>query len=253
MRRTIGCVAALAAALLASTASMAATAPSGAKPAGQGMTWAQIAKLPDWSGVWDADWAGLFGAPQPQPTLTPDYAAKLKAYKDSQKNGENVQGAVANCLPPGIPGIMSQPYPLEFLFTPGKVTIVIEAYNQMRRVYTDGRGHPADPEPLWYGHSIGHWEGDTLVVDTVGFDPATDIGPGLHHSDRMHVVEKIRQVKDGRMEITTTIEDPEALAQPWTFTRAYIRHKDWDIKEYICEQNNHDAADDKGHASMRLN
>jgi len=244
-------VAALAVALMASAAAVQAAPASGA--AGQGMTWAQIAKLPDWSGVWDADWAGLFGKPQPQPDLTPPYAARLKTYQDSQKSGENVQSDAANCLPPGIPGIMSQPYPLEFLFTPGKVTIVIEAYNQMRRVFTDGRTHPAELDPMWYGHAIGHWEGDTLVVDTVGVDPATDIGPGLHHSDKMHIVEKVRKVNEGRLEITTTIEDPEALTKPWTFTRGYIRHKDWDIKEYICEQNNHDASDDKGHASMRLN
>ena len=244
-------IATLAAALLA-TASFAQAAPA-APAKGEGMTWAQIARLPDWSGVWDIDWSNLFGGKQPQPQLTPPYAARLKAYQDSQKSGDNVQGVAANCLPPGIPGVMSQPYPIEFLFTPGKVTIAIEAYNQMRRVYTDGRGHPADPDPLWYGHSIGHWDKDTLVVDSVGFDPATDLGPGIHHSDKMHIVEKVRVVNPKRMEITTTIEDPEALTAPWTFTRPYTRHKDWDLKEYICEQNNHDAADDKGRPSMRLN
>jgi hypothetical protein len=217
-----------------------------------GDSWASIAKLPDWSGIWDIDWASIFGPGGSKPQLTPAYAAKLKAYTDSMKEGENTQSSAANCLPPGIPGIMAQPYPIEFLFTPGKVTIAIEAYNQMRRVFTDGRPHPADPDPLWYGHSIGHWEGDTLVVDTVGFDPHTDIAPGVGHTDKMHIVERIRKVSPEKIEITTTIEDPEVLTQPWTFTRPYI-HKVDDIREYICEQNNHDASDAEGHPSMKLN
>jgi hypothetical protein len=227
---------------------------SGAQPGGpQGRTWAEIAKLPDWGGVWDTDWSKLFGAPREQPQLTPAYAAKFKAYNDAKKEGENTQTSTANCLPPGVPQIMAQPYPVEFLFTPGKVTIAIEAYNQMRRVYTDGRPHPADPDPLWYGHSIGHWEGPDLVIDTVGFDPATDIAPGIGHSDKMHTVERVHLLTPDRMEITTTIDDPEALAKPYVTKMQYVRHRDWDIKEYICEQNNHDHSDAEGRPSMKLN
>ncbi len=133
------------------------------------------------------------------------------------------------------------------------MTIAIEAYNQMRRVFTDGRGHPADPDPLWYGHSIGHWEGSTLVVDSVGFDPKTTLEPGAGHSDQLHVTEVIKQIQPDRIEIVTTMTDPKALAQPWTIKRQYVRHRDWDIKEYICEQNNRDAADAQGRPSMKLN
>ena len=87
-------------------------------------------------------------------------------------------GPSANCLPPGMPGIMGQPYPMEFLLTPGQVTILIEAYNQIRHIYTDGRELPDDPDPTFHGTSVGHWEGDTLVVETVGFSPITQIANG---------------------------------------------------------------------------
>jgi hypothetical protein len=240
-----------AAAMLAFAGSDASAAAAKAKPKAKPA--AAAATRPDWGGVWDPDWSKLFGAPQEQPQLTPPYAEKLKAFQDAQKGGENAQTAQANCLPPGLPGIMSQPYPLEFLFANGKVTIVIEAFNQMRRVYLDGRKHPAEYEPLWYGHSIGHWEGDTLVVDTVSFDPATELGGGIHHSDKLHVVERIHLISPDRMEIAMTFDDPEALTKPWTTKREYTRHRDWDIKEYICEQNNRDAADSEGRPSMKLN
>jgi hypothetical protein len=228
----------------------AAAAPSGP----QGRTWAEIAKLPDWGGVWDTDWSKLFGpGGRTQPDLTPAYKAQYDAWKAAQKEGENLQTTTANCLPPGIPQIMQQPYPMEFLFTPGKVTIAIEAYNQMRRVFTDGRPHPKDPDPLWYGHSIGHWDNGDLIIDTVGFDTATEIAPGVHHSDKMHTVERVHLLDPNRMEITTTITDPEALAKPYVVKMQYVRHRDWDIKEYICEQNNHDHSDAEGRPSMKLN
>ena len=99
------------------------------------------------------------------PSLTPAYAAKAAAMAR-----QSADGPTANCLPPGLPGIMSQPYPLEFLLTPGKVTIISEAYTQVRHIYTDGRPLPADPDPTFYGTSIGHWDDDTLVVESVGFE-----------------------------------------------------------------------------------
>ena len=89
------------------------------------------------------------------------------------QRGEIEDGPAANCVPNGMPAIMTQPYPLEILFTPGKVTILIEAYAQWRQIFTDGRQHPEDPDLTFNGHSTGHWEGDTLVVDTVGFTTDT--------------------------------------------------------------------------------
>jgi hypothetical protein len=209
---------------------------------------------PDWSGVWELDWqrtglaAARGGSP---PKLTPEYQAKLDAYTAAQAKGENQQSQTANCVPPGMPQIMTQPYPVEFLFTHGKVTMAIEAYSQMRRIFTDGRKHPDDPDPTFQGHSIGHWEGDTLVVDTVGFIPTSLIAMGVGHSDQMRIVEHIRKVAPDTMNIETTIIDPKALQEPWTMNRVYKRHE-WDIQEYICDQNNRDSADDHGRPGLNI-
>ena len=247
-------LAALAVILGAPAVCAAADAPA-ATAAGPA-EWAALARLPDWTrGVWQIDWTALFspgGRPVP-PSLTPEYAAKLKAFQAGQAHGENVQNENANCVPPGVPQIMQMPYPLEFIYSPGRVTIAIETDSQVRRVFTDGRKHPEDPDLTFNGDSIGHWEGDTLVVDTVALEPHTSIAPGVGHSDQLHITERYRQTGPDRLEIATTIEDPKALTQPWTVTRPYIRHADWQIQEYVCEQNNHDSADDKGRAGFRLN
>lgn len=129
--------------------------------------------------------------------------------------------------------------------------MVIEAYSQVRHVFTDGRAHPADPDQTFQGHSIGHWEGDTLVVDSVGFAPDTQIAPGVGHSDAMHIIERIRKVDPNHLQIETTIVDPQVLAKPWTTVRPYVRVKD-DLREYICEQNNHDSSDSQGRPGQRL-
>src|SRR5207253_11197057 len=116
------------------------------------------------------------------PSFTPQYEAMRAAAARAPQPEDN---STANCLPPGMPGIMNQPYPMEFLLTPGKVTIVIEAYTQVRHIYTDGRPLPADPDLEFHGTSVGRWEGDTLVVETVGFSPLTQIERGVPHSDKM--------------------------------------------------------------------
>ncbi|MEI9965173.1 MAG: hypothetical protein WDM92_11175 [Caulobacteraceae bacterium] len=160
---------------MAATPKKAAAQP----PAGRVAAFAALGRLPDWDqGVWQIDWGTLFtpgGRPVP-PSLTPHYAAKYKAYQASQKEGENVQNQNANCIPPGVPQIMQMPYPLEFLFTPGRVTIAIETDSQVRRIYLNAP-HTEDPDLTFNGDSVGHWEGDTLVIDTVALEPHTEIAP----------------------------------------------------------------------------
>jgi len=141
---------------------------------------------------------------------------------------------------------MTQPYPMEFLLSPGKVTIVIEAYTQVRHIYTDGRKLPEDPDPRFFGTSIGRWEGDTLVVDTVGFSPQTLLAAGVPHSDKMRILERFRLTDPDTMSIETTITDPEALTAPYTTTSSLRRHRNWTIAEYICEENNRNGVDDTG-------
>ena len=248
--------------------------------------WAALANLPDFNGVWErggaaprgnAGQAGNRGAEAaPAGTarggaarggrggaagaqrggggrgggmqLTPEYEARRRAYQASAPEDDET----ANCLPPGMPGIMTQPYPMEFLLTPGKVTIVIEAYQQVRHIYTDGRPLPEDPDLKFHGTSIGRWEGDTLIVDTVGFSPLTEITRFVPFSAKARIVERFRLTDPDTMSIETTLTDPEVLTAPSTSTRTLRRHRDWTIAEYICEENNRNFLDANGKAGIRL-
>ncbi len=214
--------------------------------------WAALAKLPDWRGVWEVDWRNTRGMP-PRPAMkfTPAWQAKADAFKKNQAKGENLQGEVANCVPPGMPGILTQPYPIEFLYQPGKVVMLTEAYMQARQLWTDGRKHPDDPDLTFNGHSVAHWEGDTLVIDTVGLNAQNRIGPGIGHSEQLHIVERIKRADKDWLEIETTLTDPEVLAEPYTSTTSY-RHLDDELREYICAENNHDSADAKGRPGITL-
>ena len=180
--------------------------------------------------------------------LNPEYDAKRRAYQASAPE----DSLTANCLPPGMPGIMTQPYPMEFLLTPGKVTIVIEAYTQVRHIYTDGRPLPTEPDPKFFGTSIGRWEGDTLVAESVGFSPSTTIAPGVPPSDKMRIVERFRLTNPNSMTIETTITDPVVLSAPYTTTSTLSRHRDWTITEYICEENNRNSVDNFGKAGINV-
>ncbi len=148
--------------------------------------------------------------------------------------------------------MMTQPYPIEFLYSPGKVAIAVEAYMQLRHVFTDGRPMPKDPDALFNGYSIGHWEDDTLVVTSTGFVPWSMISPGIGHSDQMVIVERIHRSGPERIEIKQTITDPKVLQEPWTVSHYYKLVKD-DLREYECEQNNHDSADPEGRPGLKVN
>ena len=211
-----------------------------------------LATLPDFGGVWEIARGGAFLADDP--LLTEQYAASAAAYAAAQARGEIEDTPAANCVPPGMPVIMWEPYPLEFLHAPGKITIMIEAYSQWRQIFTDGRNHPDDPDPTFNGHSIGHWENQTLVVDTVGFTTDTPLGRdyGARHSENMRIVERIRLLEPDLLEIETTIHDNEAMTGPWQSPRVYARHADWTLAEYICQQNNRNFVTSDGKAGINL-
>jgi hypothetical protein len=274
------------------TASLAFAAVADAQSASQRFVrkaptaadWEAIAKLPDFTGVWEAGGgggrgaapaagapaagaanagagragaagaapgggrAGRGGAGRAGPSLTPEYAAKAKATPPPTAE-ENL---TANCLPPGLPGIMSQPYPLEFLMTPGLVTIISEAYTEVRSIFTDGRPLPEDPDPNFYGTSVGHWDGNTLVVDSVGF---AQVPRGLNfpYSDKLKITERFQLTDPDTMSIETTVTDPLALTMPYSMgTRTLKRHRNWTLAEYICEENNRNGVDDNGKAHINL-
>jgi hypothetical protein len=209
--------------------------------------WTAIAKLPDFTGVWEVG-GGRGRGTAAAPALTPEYAAKRDAIR--ARGAEDKE--TANCLPPGMPAIMGQPYPMEFLLTPGLVTIVIEAYTQVRHIYTDGRALPEDPDEKFHGTSIGRWEKETLVAETVGFSPLTELAAGVPHGNKMKIVERFRLTDPDTMDIETTITDPDALTAPFTSTRTLKRHRSWTLAEYICEENNRNFVDEQGKAGVIL-
>ncbi len=246
----------------ATAAPDAAKSAAAAMPARPDPGYATLAKLPDWNGVWEP---ALFARPRearptgppPAPKLTPQYAKQFAAFQAKNRStpGINFVSPVANCVPPGLPGSMTQPYPIEFLFTPGRVTILIETYSMVRRVYTDGGPLPPSDQldPSYQGTSVGHWEGDTLVVETGGILPETSPVNGiLGHSDKMKVTERMRLADPDTLEIVTTRDDPAVFTEPFTTTARYARHRDWKIMEYVCAQNNHDALDEHGNAAFSL-
>jgi len=246
-------------AALVSVALVPATAAQGFKrPAPTAADWSALAKLPDFTGVWEVPMGGPSRSggsrgtsgfpPQPRLSLTPEYAAKVKALE--AKHAEDTGSA--NCLPPGMPGIMGEPYPMEFLLTPGQVTIVIEAFSMVRHIYTDGRPMPADPDPSFFGTSIGHWDGDTLVVESESFSPLTTIDQRTPHSDKMKILERFQLTDPDTMSIETTVTDPEALTEPYVTHRILKRHRSWTIDEYICEENNRNSVDANGKAGIDL-
>ncbi|MEP7314448.1 MAG: hypothetical protein ABI859_17820, partial [Pseudomonadota bacterium] len=241
--------------------------------------WASLAKLPDFNGVWEVRMGPpprAANAPPPPrppppapaaagevaatpsavpaflraaaPKLTPAYEARRKALAASGAE----DSLMANCVPPGMPGIMGQPYPLEFLLTPGKVTIITEAFMQVRHIYTDGRPLPENPDPTYNGTSTGHWEGDTLVVETVGLSQDIQLAPDVEHGPNTRIVERFHLTDPDTMVIERVITDPDALAEPWKNTLTVLRHREYTTAEYICQQNNRNFLTPEGKAGITL-
>jgi hypothetical protein len=204
-----------------------------------------LARMPDLTGIWYPDWAALFGARGTPPQLTPAAKAKLDAYNAKYKEHGPPLYAQAACLPPGMPGIMQQPYPIDISYQPGRITIYAEAYEQPRWIYTDGRKLPDDPDPFFNGSSVGHWDHDTLVVETVGFSPETQIAPGIEHSDKMKIVERFYLVNPKLMIDEMTITDPDVLTAPYV-TRQPYKPDDQPLREYVCAENNRLTAGENG-------
>ena len=226
-------------------------APAAAFPKGH---YAALNKLPDWGGVWVLNFPAP-GAKRERPQPKGQY---LKDYEAWQKQVETHHGEVPRngsyCRPPGMPGIMAVgQYPIEFLFTPDRVTIHHEAWMQWRSIWMDGRKHPPeDWDPTFYGHSVGHWEDGTLVVDTIGIKTVTEISPGVKHSDKLHIVERFHLAADDPNTLVDelTAEDPEALAQPWHNTLTFKRSRDMDLLEFVCAENDRNPVDSSGHTGF---
>ncbi len=219
--------------------------------------WAALAQLPDWSGVWTPNINDQMARIRTDPIpWTPAAAAQIHKLEMAEKDGDP-KGLFVNCLPEAMPSWMLITHnALEFLFTPGRVTILGESDgNRIRRIYTDGRSHPADPDPTFHGHSIGHWEGQTLVVDTVGILPQTYIAPseavGLPNNGDMHIVEHIHLTGPDTLRDDLAITAPHVLTRTWKTSRILYRQRGrkYDIVEGVCLQGNFsEGVDPNGNA-----
>jgi len=216
--------------------------------------YAAIAKLPAFEGVWQADRGSVtrLRAAEGQAPLTPKARATLDTFNAAKAHGANTQTEGANCMPAGMPGVMRYPYPIEIIYSPGKVNFVIETYSQVRTIHTDGRPVPKDPDLFFNGTSVGHWEGATLIIDTVGLSPQISLLAGIHPTEATRINERIHLDGPDKLVIETTITDPALFTAPFTTAMTYKLERDWEIREYICQENNRDAADAEGRPSMDL-
>ena len=165
-------------------------------------------------------------------------AAKLFGQRAS---GGGKDFPTGHCLPAGVPTALLIPIPFKIIQTPGLIALLFEGDNTIRQIYTDGRTHPVDPQPLWLGYSVGKWERDTLVVDTVGFNDRSWLDGGGHpHSEALHVVERFHRRDFGHLDIQATIDDPKMYTKPFTITFSERLQPDSDILELFCAENEKD-------------
>ena len=187
-----------------------------------------------------------------KPTYAKAYNARTKAEEASDAQGAPIAAPGVDCRPYGMPEMMSAIYPLEILQTPGQVTIVAEAFSQVRRIYlNEPQKKIGDEPPGYYGSSVGRWEGNALVVDTIGVKDSVVGHEEMPHSDQMRITERFHLVAPDILHDDITVSDPVTLEKPWHFSFAYKRMKDYHMQEYVCE-NNHEYIDDKGATHVRL-
>jgi len=215
--------------------------------------WADLARLPDWSGVWIPDLADQNAQVQSNPTpWTPEAQRQIDRMNADEAAG-NPKGLFVDCLPEGMPSWMLVSHnAMEILFTPGRVTMLGESDgNRLRRIHTDGRPQAADPDPSFNGYSVGHWEGDVLVVDTVGVLPeayiAVSEAVGVPNNGDLRVIERIHLAGPDTLHDDLEIIAPHVLTRPWKTTRAYSRLRGArnDIVEGVCLQGDFAERKDK--------
>ena len=194
----------------------------------------------DFSGVWSPERTFIYDissslAKGETLPLQP-WAAELTRKRMSHDDPE------ANCLPTGVP--RQAPYPWRIVQTSTHIFFLFEGnIHSYRQIFMDGRAHPADPDPTWYGHSVGTWDGDALVIDSVGFNDKFWFDFAGHpHTEKLHVVERFRRPDLGDLEFEATIDDPGAYTKPFTMHGRSTLQTDTELTEYICNENNQDVS-----------
>jgi hypothetical protein len=194
----------------------------------------------DLSGIWQTDVKYNFNLAadlKPGDVVMLPWAQALYAERRDNNGKEDPEGF---CMPPGFPRVNGVPFPQKIMQGPGAIVILYETRTTFRQIFLDSHHTlPADPQPTWMGYSRGRWEGDTLVVETTGFNDKTWLDDAGHpHSEQMKVTERFRRPAFGRLLVEITIDDPRTYAKPWTVTQAFQLLADGELIEYICNENN---------------
>jgi hypothetical protein len=215
--------------------------------------WQALAKLPDFGGVWTPVISDQVAQERTNPPPWNAQVAKQIEHMYAEEKAGRPFPVIDHCFPTGMPSYMLITHnAFELLITPGRVTLLGEGDgNRLRRIYTDGRPHPADPDPSFHGDSIGHWEGQTLVVDTVALLPevylAVNEAVGVPNNGDMHIVERIHLLNAETLADDLEITANKLLSKTWKTTRKYLRQRaqKYDIVEGVCEQGSYNEGVDK--------
>ena len=199
---------------------------------------------PDMRGIWKQPNGVKYTINLAADSKPGDVVMLPSAAKIYQERQENLQkdDPIGHCNLPGVPQVNAVPYPYKILQVPGEITILYEAVRTFREIFTDGRAFPVDPNPAWLGYSVGHFEGDSLVVETRGQNDKSWLDSGGHpHTEQLRVTERWRRLDFGHITLQTTIDDPGAYAKPWTVTYPLTFVPDTELLEYVCTENNKDV------------
>jgi hypothetical protein len=221
--------------------------------------YADLGKLPDWSGVWNPKITDQDAQAKTNPPPWNEKVAKEIDKMWAEERAGRPKLIFYGCFPEAHPSWMLVTHnAMEILFTPGRVTLLGESDgNRLRRIYTDGRSHPEVSDPTFHGHSIGHWEGETLVVDTTDILPqaplAINEAVGVPNDGDMHVTERIHLADKDILHVELEITAPKILTKPWKTTRIFFRQRarKFDIVEGVCLQGDYkEAKDENGHDTL---
>jgi hypothetical protein len=192
---------------------------------------------PDLSGIWRAStgkYLANLAADGIDVGMQP-WAQKL--FKEREDNF-GVDRPSGNCLPHSVTDFDAHGSPKKLLQLPGLLVMLFESYHSYRQIFTDARPLPSAPDPAWYGYSVGGWEGDTLVVNTVGINEKTWLDDSGHpHSDSLQVIERFRRRDFGHMDVRLTIDDPKTYVKPWTVNIPWELVPDTELLDWVCENN----------------
>jgi hypothetical protein len=196
---------------------------------------------PDLSGVWvvRAGYTGNIAKDlKPGEVSFQPWAAELYKHRQDTESREDPQGW---CVLSGVPREHVVPYPFKILNAGNIIVILYEALHSYRQIYMDGRELPNNPNPTWMGYSVGHWEGDTLVVQSAGFVDNNWLDNGGHPgTEAMRLTEKFRRRDFGHIDLQLTVDDSKAYTKPWTVNLQFTAEPDTDLIEYVCDENEKD-------------